>query len=31
LLFHYTNQHHEFQLSTCQPYIRLPKMPNHYS
>jgi L-2-hydroxyglutarate oxidase LhgO len=32
LLFHSTNQHHQIQLATyCLPYIRLPKMSNHYT
>jgi hypothetical protein len=31
-LFCSTNQHHQTQHATyCLPYIRLPKMPNHYS
>jgi hypothetical protein len=30
-LFRYTNQHHQIQFTTyCLPYIRLPKIPNHY-
>jgi hypothetical protein len=30
-LFRSTIQHHQIQLATyCLPYIRLPKMPNHY-